>query len=793
MKTRNLTFRLASLAISLFISLTSFAATKLTGTLMSPENEAIPFANIAVTQNNQLVSGTVSDNSGHFELNIDSAGTYTLSITHILYMPFSEEEKIDSKDLNLGIISLTTNNETLDEVKVIAQDMIHKSDRDIILMNNKYTAMASNTEQVFQMLPSVSVDMVNRNIKVAGKENVLLQVNGIEKDEQYIRTLSPSKIKKIEIIKNVTGRYANEYDAILNIITDNDQTGYSAYAEDFSYLSLEDSYNDIVLNNIKVNGSWFTSKTNIYAGYTNHYNGFYVPETTASNYDDGFTVNKTIDVANNQYSSSSNKVYFGADYTFKPGNILSAEIKYTYSPEANNKKSSLSDVTVSDNDEVINTYQEKYTTKAKNTNPYILLTYEGKLSEKNNLSTGISYYNNHNIYSNTVATDDVTYLEEGDATKNYVDYYLEDLLTINDKLSVNFNYNFRTQKTDNSYTVDGEKEPDSQNKMTKHNAGVYLNYKLSDKTDLKAGCAIENLKLLTVSNNIERTSDQHVLLPNFSIKHSISDALALKINYKVNTKNPNMSQLSPYTSVVDSFTTKTGNPLLKPSYYHYISGTLDLAGGGIVLEPYYKFGNNIISEIGTTTEDHIVEYNYTNSADYQKYGINLTGNFSTELDNKDLIYFSLDIDKYWEKSNYAGNSHHLTDIQINSQLAYISNKHNAMIAATYNNINAKNITPMGYYYGNNDYLALTVKKGFCKDHIEFSAHYITPFNAGFTTKIDDAEYGTDYTKINSKDVSLVQNSFIFEIIFKLNKNKNTNTVRTKRRKADNDKVQTGLM
>ncbi len=793
MKTRNLTFRLATLATLLLISLTGFATSKITGTLMSTENEAIPFANISVSQNNQLISGTVSDNNGNFVLNIDSAGTYTLSITHILYMPFSEEEKIESEDLNLGIISLTTNNETLDEVKVIAQDMIHKSDRDVIVMNNKYTAMASNSEQIFQMLPSVSVDMVNRNIKVAGKENVLLQVNGIEKDEQYIRTLSPSKIKKIEIIKNVTGRYANDYDAILNIITDNDQTGYSAYAEDFSYLSLEDSYNDIVLNNINVNGSWFTSKTNIYAGYTNHYNGFYVPETTASNYDDGFSVNKTIDIANNQYSSSSNKLYFGADYTIKPGNILSAEIKYTYSPEANNKQSSLSDVTVSDNDEVINTYQEKNTTKAKNTNPYILLTYEGKLSEKNNLSTGISYYNNHNIYSNTYATDDITYLEEGDATKNYVDYYLEDLMTINDKLSFNLNYNFRTQRTDNTYTVDGEKEPDSQNKMTKHNAGVYLNYKLSDKTDLKAGCAIENLKLKTASNSIESTSDQLVLLPNLSFKHAISDNLALRINYKVNTTNPNMSQLSPYTSVVDSFSTTTGNPLLKPSYYHYMSGTLDLAGGGIVLEPYYKFGHNIISQIGTTTEEHVVEYNYSNSADYQKYGINLTGNFSTELDNKDVIYFSMDIDKYWEKSSYSANSHHLSDIQINSQLAYIFSKQKAMLAITYNNANAKKITPMGYYYGNNDYLALTVKKGFCKDRIEFYANYMTPFKAGFTTKIDDGEYGTDYTKINSKDVSLVQNSFIFQVIFKLNKNKNKNTVHTKRKKADNDKVQTGLM
>ncbi len=790
MKTLNLISRLTTLVILTFFSCNIFASVKISGTLESAKNEAIPFANVTIMQNDKLITGTVSDNNGHFELNMEKTGIYTLTISHILYMPFHEEEKITNEDIDLGIIKLSSNSETLHEVQVIAHDIIQKPDKDVIVMNKKYTAQAANTEQIFQMIPNINVDMLDKKIKVGNNENVLLQVNGIPKDEQYIRTLDPSRIKKIEIIKNVTGRYANEYDAILNIITDNEQTGYNISAQNFTYATFEDRYNDIVCNVINVTGSWFTAKTNVYAGYTNRDNTFYIPEETEYKYEDGFTVNKSVDRVNNLFSRRSNKVYFGTDYTFKPGHILSFETSYSFSPYSKNKRSSKSDVTTTNSGELLNEYTESYTTKAKNINPYILVSYEGKINSKNSLSGGLTFYNNKNTYSNNLSIDELSSLEQGEAAKNYVEIYLEDKYEISEKTSLDINYNYRSEKTKNSYISDGIQEPNTTNSFKKHNAGVYLNYSFSENTGVKAGCAAENIKQNYESESSKRSSDQIVALPYLSFKHTLSKALSLQLNYKVNTKNPKISQMSSYTSVIDSFTTKTGNPLLKPSYYHYVSGKLNIAGGKLALEPYYKFGKNSIAYTGTLTDDHIVNYTYNNKMDYQKFGIELSGSLSKKLDNKDMLFFSADIDNYLESAKYEGKSHHISDFRINASLAYISQKHNATFATSLNKVNTKRISAMGYEYSNNDFLALTVKKSFCKDICVLSANYITPFTYGLTTKIDDVENTQNFTRINSNDVSCVQNSFTVELVVKLSKNKNTH--HSNKRRIESDAVQTGF-
>ncbi len=790
MKTFNLITRLATFAFITIFSCNIHASVKISGVLVSTNNEAIPFANVTIMQNDKLLTGTISNDEGQFELNIENPGIYTLSISHILYAPYKEEEFIKNNNIDLGIIKLSNNSETLNEVKVIAQNTIQKTDKDVIVMNKKYTAQAANTEQVFQMIPNIHVDMLDKKIKVGNRENVLLQVNGIPKDEQYIRTLDPSRIKKIEIIKNVTGRYANEYDAILNIITDNTQNGYSLNAQDFTYASLEDSYNDIVCNVINLTGSWFTEKTNVYAGYTNRDNTFYIPQETEYKYEDGFIVNKSADIANNLFSRNSNKVYFGTDYTISPDQIISIETSYSISPYSKNQRTSLNDVTVYQSGVIKNMYKESYTKKAENINPYILLSYEGKINNKNSFSGGLTLYNNKNTYTNILSIDQLSSEEEGESTKNYLEVYLEDKYEMSEKMSLEFNYNYHTEKTKSSYTSDGIQEPNTTNSLQKHNTGIYINYSFGDNTGLKAGLAAENVKQKYESESSKRSSDQIVALPYASFRHSLSKALSLQLTYKVNTKNPSISQMSTYTSLTDSFTTNTGNPLLKPSYYHYMSGKLNIAGGKLVLEPYYKFGKNVIAQTGTLTEDHIVNYTYSNKMNFQKYGLEVSGSVSKKFDNEDMLYFSGDIDKYFEKSKYEGKSHHISDYMVNATIAYISQKHNTTFATSLNKVNTKRISAMGYYNSNNDFLALTAKKSFCKNIIVFSASYITPFTYGLTTKINDVENTQNFTRIDSKDVSCVQNSFTFELVVKLNKNKNSH--HSNKKHIQSDSVQTGL-
>ncbi len=782
-----------TLIIFLFTTTNIFASVKITGTLKSNDESAIPFANIAFYKNQQLINGCTSDDQGNFEMTIENPDTYVMKVSHIMYSPYNIEEKVGDSDINLGIIHMETNSESLEEIKIVAQDVIQQADKDVIIMNEKYTKQVSNTEQLLQKLPSVTVNLINQEIKVGNKNNVLLMVDGIAKDEQYIRSISPSKIKKVEIIKNVTGRYANEYDAILNVITDKSLSGYSLYAEDFTYASFEDSYNDIVLNNLKFTYSYFTSKSNIYAGYTNRYNSFYLPENMKYNYDDDFAVIRDIDIANNLYSSSLNNVYMGADFNLNADHILSAELRYSFSPDDKNKQKNLSEISTYQSNQLLNQYEQSYETKAKNTNPYALLSYEGKLGEKNHLSAGATLYQNENTFTNTSSTDNSILTENGKSNKQYVDFYVEDKLTINNSISLNFNYNYKYQNTDNSYLLNSIQQPNNSNSLQRHNLGAYANFTFNDKSGIKIGCAVEDLKLETESKNQTRNSHQTVGLPYLSYHNNMSEVLALRLNYKVTTKNPSIDKLSPYTSVTDAYTATTGNPLLEPAYFHNISGTIDFAGGALVFEPYYQFGNNIIGHTGILGNDHVVNYTYDNTTDYEKYGFNASGCMFIDFDNKDQLYISLDVEKFWAQSTWQERSHNITDCQITAQAAYLSTKYNAMLAAVLQKSNVKRINTLGYDNGNNDFLALAIKKGLCKDMIELSINYITPYDGIFTTKIGESEKGTSFSRENFKDVSVVQNSFMFQIIIKLNKNKNNHLPKNKRSSVDNDKISTGLM
>ncbi len=780
--------------VGLLINITSlYSSVKVTGVIKSKDNEVVPFANIAIMQNDQLIAGTASNEVGLFELTIDNQDVYTLSISHILYLPKNVELKVDNQDIDLGTIEVSSNNEMLDEINVIAQDVIHKADRDIIILSDKYKKQASNTEQVLKKLPSVSMDIISRSFKVANRKNVLLQVDGIVKDEQYIRSLPPSKMVKVEIIRDVSGRYANDYDAILNVITDKSLRGYSISTEDMSIVTFADENNNCLMNTMKVSYSYFTPKVNIYGGYYNDYNKFNVPNKKIYNYNDDFYVQQITKAEDNLYSSSINNAYLGTDFVLAPGKVLSAELRYSFSPYRNNKQISEQEFSSYDSDILLNQFMQKKSMKAENSNPYVLVSYDGNIGNKNKISAGVSYYNNKNDYTNSISVENVGRNEVGSDKKNYIDLYIEDNLQLNSAISLNINYNYKYQDSRTSYKINNVLAPEYTNSFLRHNGGIYFNYNISENSHLKVGSAIESIQLENKNNVTDISDNQIVVLPFFSYNKKVAEVLDIKFNYKVNTNNPSMSQLSPYTSVIDSFTITSGNPLLKPSYYHELKGTLDVAGGGIVLQPFYKFGKDVQARTGTLLDDHIVQYSYANALKYQKYGFDFMGSIFSDLENKDQVYLSFEVQKFWEKAQFENYKHSITDWEITSQLAYLSHKYDALIAAVFQKNNVKNITALGYGNNTNDFLALAFKKGLFNSKLELGCTYITPYSDLFTTHIGDVESGSGFNRSDIKNVSVIQNTFIFQLVFNLNKNSDKQITKSKKTKLDKDKIRTGLL
>jgi hypothetical protein len=72
------------------------------------------------TKSDKVVTGGITDSKGRFSIEAPP-GTYNISVEYISYKTKYYNDKVISKDINLGTVSLVLDVESLGEVTVIAE------------------------------------------------------------------------------------------------------------------------------------------------------------------------------------------------------------------------------------------------------------------------------------------------------------------------------------------------------------------------------------------------------------------------------------------------------------------------------------------------------------------------------------------------------------------------------------------------------------------------------------------------------------------------------------------------
>src|SRR5574338_582044 len=126
--------------------------------------QPVAAATITVMQkkDSSLVSFTLTDNKGYFELRGIPNGEYRLLVTHVNYRNSNKYFTIDdnNKNIDLGNIIMNDKNKVLDEVVVKNEAPPVTIINDTIQYNaNSFkTAPNANVEQLLKKLPGVTVD-----------------------------------------------------------------------------------------------------------------------------------------------------------------------------------------------------------------------------------------------------------------------------------------------------------------------------------------------------------------------------------------------------------------------------------------------------------------------------------------------------------------------------------------------------------------------------------------------------------------------------------------------------------
>jgi len=211
----------------------------------------IEFATIGVRsyQTDSLITSMITDSKGEFSF-AAKPGEYNLHIRCMGYTPMVKHIQVYDQDIYLKPIDLVIENNALDEVNITGSSYSEQHDKSIQIITKQFKEGTNNVTDLLTKIRGIDVDPLDNSIKINNEDNVLLLVNGIRKEQKYIKNLSPDRISRIEVTGNPTGRYISDgYTAIVNIILKKNYTGYDAYINDKALFSLDQSNGDEVLFN----------------------------------------------------------------------------------------------------------------------------------------------------------------------------------------------------------------------------------------------------------------------------------------------------------------------------------------------------------------------------------------------------------------------------------------------------------------------------------------------------------------------------------------------------------------
>ncbi|HNE28509.1 MAG TPA: outer membrane beta-barrel protein, partial [Saprospiraceae bacterium] len=207
------------------------------------------------------VKSAFSDSDGKFRFSQLDSGAYRIEATFVGYQPLQSEKIELSADRDLGVLSMKTADNTLQQVTITAAKPILevKADRIVFNVENDPTAAGSTAIETLQKIPFVTVDQ-DDNIRLKGKTNFKVQLNGrntglfARNPKDALRSFPASAIKRIEVITSPGARYDAEGTAgIINIVTANRIAGMNGNIS--SGINTIGQYNENASLNAKF-GSW---------------------------------------------------------------------------------------------------------------------------------------------------------------------------------------------------------------------------------------------------------------------------------------------------------------------------------------------------------------------------------------------------------------------------------------------------------------------------------------------------------------------------------------------------------
>ncbi|MBR6251017.1 MAG: TonB-dependent receptor [Bacteroidales bacterium] len=625
---------------------------------------ALEFVSVSIADaNGKLVTGSITDIDGKFEIVGVKEGKYKLSCSFMGYETLNVDVTITSngKVVNIGEKFLLPDSKALDEVEVKgkAPQVRFELDRKVFDATQDLAAQTGSASDLLENVPSVDVD-ADGTVSLRGNSSVTIWINGkasgltTDNQSDILQLIPADNIKQIEVITNPSAKYSPEGTAgIINIVLKDDRmAGY--YGSIKAGVDTRKGYR--LSANINASNGVVEGFLNISRRVHNMEGGNKLYRENLS--DDG-TVASTLN--QDGESDRSHKNWFGragATWHITKNDDLGVSFTGMLGDMDNDNYYNYKSTKIAGVTEPTTIYTSERTTSASGDNKFrsLELTYGHKWSETSKLDFVVSNshfkMNRESIFEQSYNYADTVVPNTYQSQPAEVDdKSWEVQLDYETKIAdvVNFSAGYKATLQDNAgptETYSGTSAADAvldkllYNDFT-YKQNIHAGYltiggkvsQFSYMVGLRGEYWKFKTKSLTYSDAFEGTTpdeterDFFKLFPSAFLSYTLPNDNEVQVNYTRRLRRPWGGQLNSFRDISDAQNISFGNPELTPEYSHAFElNYIKTWESGQMLSSslYYRVTDDVMQRIRFLVDDVIYQTS-ENVAHRKNTGLEIVG------------------------------------------------------------------------------------------------------------------------------------------------------------------------
>ena len=744
----------------------------ITGKLVEEKsNQPVSFATVTLIKTSDLSisGGAMSDENGVFKISPVIIGNYMLRVSNIGYKPATKNIDVINKGItDAGIIYLRDTSIMLNELVIVGERVKAKSesDRTTFYVTKKMLDASNTGTDMLKLVPGIQVDLMH-NISLEGSSDILIYVEGKERDKSYISQLNPNQIDRIEVISVLPSNYDGNLTGAINIILKKDRdSGINGHV----FAEIPTSSVVYVFPTFSLNYGF--KKLNLYTSYNGEMAYFDVHEKT---YQKRWNDSEMNEINSNQYvrqKNWSNRLNYGFDYFLSDHDQINLYAFYNpFSRELDGTADSELSGTIN------NYWQASKEDKDINTGNFHSIYYKHSFYNGSEIAMDISNYHLEAENSTEYVYEEsdnvmVTQTNSSKPQQNVMSMKLDYTSLSCEKLNFSTGAKARFQVLD-----------DRINNFD-YNENVFalygnIAYKQA-KYDLSLG--------LRAEKSIAEMRDSFrnpflAFLPYASLRYKLTSKQNIQLSYNRSVKRPNLYQLNPFTSVSDPYTIRKGNPILTPELLgsFYLEHSLQFNGNYIASRLFFNRTSDVINSLSFINDTSALETQVHNLGDMSQYGIQFSGSlklrimtFNPYIKVSGLTTSGNDLAEYYLIKNTK-------TLRLESGLSAIASfKHDLALTLTFqysspkSDIQGKTFSDMLYF--------LSMEKTF-KQRFKVGIVSAVPFLRSFTYAGSETK-GSDFYTHYEGNLKMPVIPFWFKLGYRFSSGKNREKINRSREEID---------